>query len=138
MSLGGYVAEQVIFGDITTGPSNDLQVATSLARAMVTRWGMSEEFGPVALESDGGHTMFGQGVNDREYSEKVSGMIDAEVSKIMNDSLAKAKEIVTEKRSVLEAIARKLIEVETLEQAEFNEIIIANGIMPKKKEDTKA
>lgn len=134
MSLGGYVAEQAVFGDITTGPSNDLQVATSLARAMVTRWGMSDEFGPVALESDGGHTMFGQGVNDREYSEKVSGMIDAEVSKIINNSLAKAREIITEKRNVLDAIARKLIEVETLEQAEYNEIIIANGIMPKKKD----
>ena len=135
MSLGGYVAEQTVFGDITTGPSNDLQVATALARAMVTRWGMSEEFGPVALESDGGRTMFGQGVSDKEYSEKVSGMIDAEVSKIMNDSLTKAKEIINEKRNVLDAIAHKLIEVETLEQAEYNEIIIANGIIPKKKDD---
>jgi len=137
MSLGGYVAEQTVFGDITTGPSNDLQVATALARAMVTRWGMSEEFGPVALESDGGRTMFGQGVSDKEYSEKVSGMIDAEVSKIMNDSLVKAKEIINEKRNVLDAIAHKLIEVETLEQAEYNEIIIANGIIPKKKEEVK-
>jgi len=137
MSLGGYVAEQTVFGDITTGPSNDLQVATALARAMVTRWGMSEEFGPVALESDGGRTMFGQGVSDKEYSEKVSGMIDAEVSKIMNDSLTKAKEIINEKRNVLDAIAHKLIEVETLEQAEYNEIIIANGIIPKKKEEVK-
>lgn len=135
MSLGGYVAEQAVFGDITTGPSNDLQVATALARAMVTRWGMSETFGPVALESDGGRTMFGQGVNDKEYSEKVSGMIDTEVSKIMNDSLSKAKEIINEKRNVLDIIARKLIEVETLEQAEYNELILANGIIPKKKEE---
>ena len=63
MSLGGYVAEEMIFGDITTGPSNDLQVATNLARAMVTRWGMSDTIGPIALESDGGKTMFGRGVN---------------------------------------------------------------------------
>jgi cell division protease FtsH len=69
VSLGGYVAEKMIFGDITTGPSNDLQVATSLARAMVTRWGMSDTIGPIALESDGGKTLFGQGVNDKEYSE---------------------------------------------------------------------
>jgi len=134
MSLGGYVAEEMVFGDITTGPSNDLQVATNLARAMVTRWGMSDEIGPIALESDDGRTMFGQGVNDKEYSEKVSSTIDGEVSKIMNNAFVKAKEILTEKRNVLDIIAKKLIEVETLEQNEYNELIIANGILPKKKE----
>ena len=134
MSLGGYVAEEMVFGDITTGPSNDLQVATSLARAMVTRWGMSEEIGPIALESDGGRTMFGQGVNDKEYSERVSALIDGEVSKIMNNAFTVAKKVLTEKRKILDAIANKLIEVETLEQAEYNEIIIANGIVPKRKD----
>ena len=133
MSLGGYVAEEMVFGDITTGPSNDLQVATSLARAMVTRWGMSSEIGPIALESDGGRTMFGQGGNDKEYSERVSALIDGEVSKIMNNAFAVAKQVLTEKRKVLDAIASKLIEVETLEQAEYNEIIVANGIVPKKR-----
>jgi len=137
MSLGGYVAEEMVFGDITTGPSNDLQVATNLARAMVTRWGMSDEIGPIALESDDGRTMFGQGVNDREYSEKVSSLIDSEVSKIMNNALAKAKEILLEKRSVLDLIAKKLVEVETLEQAEYNQLIIASGILPKVKEKLK-
>jgi cell division protease FtsH len=134
MSLGGYVAEEMVFGDITTGPSNDLQVATSLARAMVTRWGMSTEIGPIALENDGGQVMFGQGVNEKEYSEKVSSIIDSEVSKIMNGAFAKAKEILTEKRNILDIIAKKLVEVETLEQAEYNELIIASGIIPKKKE----
>ncbi|HLP86827.1 MAG TPA: ATP-dependent zinc metalloprotease FtsH [Candidatus Paceibacterota bacterium] len=134
MSLGGYVAEEMTFGDITTGPSNDLQVATGLARAMVTRWGMSEEIGPIALENDGGQVMYGQGMNDKEYSEKVSSLIDAEVSKIMNNSLALARKILTEKNKVLEAIAMKLIEVETLEQKEYNELITANGIIPKKKD----
>jgi len=134
MSLGGYVAEEMVFGDITTGPSNDLQVATNLARAMVTRWGMSTEIGPIALESDDGRTMFGQGVNDKEYSERVSALIDSEVAKIINNSFASAKEILSGKRKVLDIIAKKLIEVETLEQAEYNELIIANGIIPKKKE----
>ncbi|MCX6754211.1 MAG: cell division protein FtsH, partial [Candidatus Nomurabacteria bacterium] len=134
MSLGGYVAEEMVFGDITTGPSNDLQVATNLARAMVTRWGMSDEIGPIALESDGGRTMFGQGVNEREYSERVSALIDGEVSKIMNNAFAVAKKVLTDKRKVLDSIALKLVEVETLEQAEYNELIIANGIFPKKKE----
>ena len=137
MSLGGYVAEQMIFDDVTTGPSNDLQVATNLARAMVTRWGMSDEIGPIALESDDGRTMFGQGVNDKEYSEKVSSLIDSEVSKIMNEAFKKAEGILSDKRKVLDLIASKLIEVETLEQKEYNELIIANGIIPKVKEDIK-
>lgn len=135
MAMGGYAAEQMIFGDITTGPSNDLQVATSMARAMVTRWGMSDEIGPIALENDGGRAMFGRGVEGDEYSERVSAMIDAEVSKIMNNALSVASKILTEKRKVLDAIASKLIEVETLEQEEYNQIIIANGIIPKEKKE---
>jgi len=131
MSLGGYVAEEMVFGDITTGPSNDLQVATNLARAMVTRWGMSDEIGPIALESDGGKTMFGRGVDDKDYSERVSAVIDSAVSKIMNNAFALAKKVLSEKRTVLDAIAKKLIEVETLEQEEYNQLIIANGILPK-------
>jgi cell division protease FtsH len=137
MSLGGYVAEEMIFGDITTGPSNDLQVATNLARAMVTRWGMSTTIGPIALESDGGKTMFGRGVNDNEYSERVSGLIDEEVSKIMNNAFEVARSVLTEKREVLDAIAKKLIEVETLEQDEYNEVIKSFGIQPKLREETK-
>ncbi len=135
MSLGGYVAEQMIFGDITTGPSNDLQVATSLARAMVTRWGMSDEFGPIALESDGGQTMFGRGVEEKDYSEAVSAKIDSEVKRIMNDAFTSARTVLTEHRKALDAIAGKLIEVETLEQDEYEKIIIAHGILPKKKEE---
>lgn len=137
MSLGGYVAEEMIFGDITTGPSNDLQVATNLARAMVTRWGMSTTIGPIALESDGGKTMFGRGVNDNEYSERVSGLIDEEVSKIMNNAFEVARNVLTEKREVLDAIANKLIEVETLEQDEYNEVIKSFGIQPKLREEIK-
>ncbi len=134
MSLGGYVTEQLIFGDVTTGPSNDLQVATSLARAMVTRWGMSDSLGPIAYNKDGGRDVFGQSIGKNEYSEKTGDQIDAEVYKIMNESMEKAKQIVTDKRATLDAIAHKLIEVETLEQREFNELLLANGIMPKKKE----
>ncbi len=133
VSLGGYVAEKMIFGDITTGPSNDLQVATNLARAMVTRWGMSDAIGPIALESDGGRTMFGQGVDDKEYSEKVGALIDSEIEKIIKDSHSRAIEEITKHRKVLDAIAAKLIEVETLEQVEYDAVIIANGIIPKRK-----
>ncbi len=134
MAMGGYAAEQMIFGDITTGPSNDLQVATGMARAMVTRWGMSDEIGPIALESDGGRTMFGRGVNDQEYSERVSALIDGEVSKIMNNALVVANKVLTDYRNVLDAIANKLVEVETLEQDEYNEIIKSHGIVLKTKD----
>ncbi|HRH31423.1 MAG TPA: cell division protein FtsH, partial [Candidatus Paceibacterota bacterium] len=135
VSLGGYVTEKLIFGDITTGPSNDLQVSTNLARAMVTRWGMSDAIGPIALESDGGRPLSGMGSNGNsngEHSEKIGALIDTEVEKIMKDCHQRAIEEITKHRKVLDAIAIKLIEVETLEQEEYDKIIIANGILPKK------
>jgi len=135
VSLGGYVTEKKIFNDLTTGSSNDLQVATALARNMVTRYGMSEKMGPIAFEGDGGRAMFGRGVEGNEYSEKVGIEIDAEVSKIMTDAEHKVEKIITEKKDALKAIAEKLMEVETIERAEFENLIIAHGIVPKKKQD---
>ena len=134
VSLGGYVVEQMIFGDVTTGPSSDLQVASAIARDMVTKYGMSETLGPIALEGAGGQTLFGRGLNEKEYSEAVSAKIDAEISKIINDALKTAKDVLTKNKKALDAIAKKLIEVETLEQEEYEKVIIAFGIMPKKKE----
>lgn len=131
MSLGGYVAEELVFGDVTTGPSNDLQVLSNLARAMVTRWGMSELIGPRALENDGGRPMFGMGVESKEYSEKMSAVIDGEVERIIKEGFQKAKDVLTKHRKVLDAIAQKLIEVETLEQDEYNALISSHGIAPK-------
>lgn len=132
MSLGGYVAEKMIFGDVTTGPSSDLQVCTRLARAMVTKWGMSEEIGPIALEGHDSEVMYGRGFTDREHSEKMTSVVDAEVKKIIDDSLKVAEKVLSEKRDVLDAIANALIEKETLEQKEYNEIIEKFGIVPKK------
>jgi cell division protease FtsH len=134
MAMGGYAAEKMIFGDITTGPSNDLQVATGLAHAMVTRWGMSDEIGPVALESDGGKAMFGDSGQMGEMSDVTSQKVGVEVKKIMDHALVVANGVLTEHRKVLDAIAKKLIEVETLEQKEYNDLIIAHGITPKTKE----
>jgi len=133
MSLGGYVAEKMIFGDLTTGPSNDLQVSTALARDMVTKYGMSDKMGPVALEGAGGRVLFGRGMDDREFSERVGSEVDAEVSRIMNEALKKAEDILKKNRKALDAIAHKLIEVENIEQAEYENIILAFGIKPKKK-----
>ncbi|MCH7552268.1 ATP-dependent zinc metalloprotease FtsH [Patescibacteria group bacterium] len=136
VSLGGYVAERLVFDDLTTGPSNDLQVLTALARSMVTKYGMSEKMGPIALEGEGGRALFGTGVEGKEYSQKVSADIDAEVEQIINEAYKKAEKILTEHRGALDAIANKLIEVESLEREEFEKVLIANGITPKKPEES--
>jgi len=133
MSLGGYVAEKMIFGDITTGASNDLQVSTALARDMVTKYGMSDKIGPIALESAGGRVLFGMGVSDREYSEKVAADIDAEVSKIMTEARTRAEQTLAEHKKAFEAVSKRLIEAETIEREEYEKIIVAQGI-PLKRE----
>ncbi|MBI2086959.1 MAG: ATP-dependent zinc metalloprotease FtsH [Candidatus Zambryskibacteria bacterium] len=135
VGLGGYVVEKNIFGDVTTGPSNDLQITTALARDMVTKYGMSDKMGPIALEAASGKPLFGMGVGDRDYSEVVGAAIDAEVSSIMSDAMKKVEKIIKEHRKVLDAIALRLIEVETIEQKEFEDILITHGITPKKKKD---
>ena len=91
--------------------------------------------GPIALEAASGKPIFGLGVGDKEYSEKVGAEIDAEVSKIMNEAKKKVEKIIKEHRKVLDAVARRLIEVEIIEQKEFEEILVAHGIVPKKKKD---
>ena len=134
MGLGGYVTEKMIFGDITTGPSNDLQVTTALARDMVTKYGMSDRVGAQALEMPSGQVLFGQSVAD-EYSERMASIIDEEVDLIMREALAKAEKIIKKHKKLLDAIAKRLIEVETIEREEFDNILIAHGIAPKKKLD---
>ncbi len=136
MALGGYVAEKMIFGDITTGPSSDLQVATNMAKAMVTRWGMSDLIGPIALVSGGGRAGWNE-TREEGYSEAVSAKVDSEISRIIDDGLKSAEKVLVENKKALDAIAAKLVEVETLEQDEYEKIIIAHGIMPKKIEEVK-
>lgn len=133
MSLGGYVAEKEIFGDITTGPSNDLQVATAMARDMVTKYGMST-LGPVALESDGA-ALYGRGMYGKEYSEAFGQKIDDEVKRIMDEAWGRARKIIIDKREALTTIAEELIRVENIEQADFEKLLIMHGIQPKKKEE---
>ncbi|MBP9669671.1 MAG: ATP-dependent zinc metalloprotease FtsH [Candidatus Pacebacteria bacterium] len=136
VSLGGYIAEKEVFGDLTTGASNDLQVLTSLARDMVTRFGMSQKVGPMALESGGGRPIFGgNGVDGNEHSEEVAALIDSEVKHIIQGAYKKAEDIITQYRPVLNSIAKVLVEKETIERADFEALLVANGITPKKKED---
>ena len=126
-TLGGYVAEEMLFDDVTTGPSNDLMVITAMAREMVTRSGMSDKLGPVA---------FGErALGNEPYSEHVAMQIDAEVSKIIDTAKARAKKVITEHRKALDAIAKELTEKETIERSEFEKILIVNGITPKKREE---
>jgi len=135
VSLGGYIAEKMVFDDVTTGPSNDLQVLTNLARNMVTRWGMSDKLGTVALEGNDGKALFGAGVNGREYSEKISSEIDAEVKGIIDGAHKIATDVLTKHRPVLNAIAQRLMEKETIERAEFEDMLREHNIVVKKKED---
>lgn len=126
-TLGGYVAEEMLFNDVTTGPSNDLMVITALARDMVVRYGMSEKLGPIAF----GERQLG----NEPYSEHVAAQIDAEVARIIVEAKARAKDVISEHRDALDAIASELIEKETIERSEFEKILIANGITPKKREE---
>jgi cell division protease FtsH len=125
----------MVFGDITTGAANDLQVLSALARDMVTRYGMSEKFGPVAFDPAMGRTLFGTGLEGSEQSQEVAAQIDAEVRKIIEGAKKRAEDVLKKYRKALNAIAKKLVEVETIEQEEFEKILIGNGITPKKKED---
>lgn len=135
VSLGGYIAEKMIFDDVTTGASNDLQVLTALARDMVTRYGMSEKMGTIAYESAQGRVLFGGGVEGGEVSQEVAAQIDAEVKRIIDAAHKKAEGVLKKYHKALDAIAEKLVEVETIERDDFEKLLIANGITPKKKED---
>ncbi|MCR4275818.1 MAG: ATP-dependent zinc metalloprotease FtsH [Candidatus Parcubacteria bacterium] len=126
-TLGGYVAEEMLFDDVTTGPSNDLAVITAIARDMVVRYGMSDKLGPIAF----GDRQLG----NEPYSEQVAAQIDAEVSRIIDEAKVRAKKVISEHRGALDAIAKELIEKETIERSEFEKILIANGITPKKNEE---
>jgi cell division protease FtsH len=130
MSMGGYAAEQLVFGDNTTGASNDIQVATDTARNMVTKWGMSPEIGPVALESPEGRVLYNYGPDNDTHSQKTQEVIDAEIKRILHEGREKAKEILGKHRDALDAVAEALLQHETLEQKEYFEIIKQYGIEP--------
>jgi cell division protease FtsH len=119
-ALGGRAAEEIVFGDITTGASNDLERVTQMARAMVTRYGMSEKLGPMVYGKKEELVFLGKEIGEqRDYSDAVAQEIDDEVRQIINDAYATAKRLLTENREKLDSIARRLIEVETLDAEEF-------------------
>ena len=118
--LGGRAAEELMFDDITSGASNDIERVTGLARSMVTRLGMSEAMGTIVYGKKEEMIFLGREISEqRDYSESIAEKIDAEVRRIVDESYAKAKSILNEYRDKLDLIAQKLIEVETLSREEF-------------------
>lgn len=128
MTLGGYVTEEMVFGDLSTGPSNDLQVVANLARDMVTKYGMSDKLGPIALEGHGGRLIGGGYAEDRGYSNEIAKAIDDEVARIVEEGKQKAREVLTKYRPALDAISKKLAEVETLEREEYEALLKQHGV----------
>ena len=121
VSLGGRVAEEQIFDDITTGASQDIRQATAIAKSMITKFGMSERLGLINYDNDSDGVFIGRdfGHTSRGYGEKVAGTIDEEVKRIIDECYLKAKAILEEHQSVLEACAQLLLEKEKITRSEF-------------------
>ena len=133
MAFGGYAAELEIYGDVSTGPSGDLQQITSMARDMVVKYGMSEVVGPIAIESDEKKVIYGNLSDSKNIiGEDIANKVDDEIKKICEEGLNTAKRIVKEKRNVLEFITKELMEKENIEREDFEKILILHGIEPKK------
>jgi cell division protease FtsH len=123
-SLGGHVAEQLIFGDVTTGASNDIERSTAIARTMVTQYGMSEKLGPIALGKKDELVFLGREIGEqRNYSEAVAQEIDAEVRNLINRAYNVAREILIKHKDKLVTVSEKLITEETIEGPFFDEIM---------------
>lgn len=125
VSLGGRIAEELIFDDITTGASQDIKHATAVARSMVTRYGFSGEIGMVNYETDDGEVFIGRDLaHTRSYSENVANSIDAEVRRIIDECYAEAKRLLTEYANVLHSCAALLIEKERIGREEFEALFV--------------
>jgi cell division protease FtsH len=121
--MGGRAAEEIVFNDITSGASNDLERATKMARTMVTRLGMSNDLGPMTYGQKEELIFLGREISERrDYSEAVAEQIDKEVRIMVYDAYEKAKKILLQYREALDSIAIKLLEVETLSRDEFEAI----------------
>jgi cell division protease FtsH len=122
--LGGRVAEEMVFGDVSTGAQNDLQKATEIARTMVTQFGMSEKIGLVSLEGSRTPLFLPvQGQAQKEYSEETARTIDQEVKKILSETHVKVREILGTHRQTLEQLAKLLLEKEVIERPELQAIL---------------
>ena len=126
VSLGGRIAEEIIFDDITTGASSDIKKATKVARAMVTRFGMSENIGVINYDENDNEVFIGRDLaHTRSHSEAVAGAIDAEVKSIIDDCYKKAKDIIMQNENVLHSCAKLLLEKEKINRQEFEALFEA-------------
>jgi cell division protease FtsH len=124
MTLGGYVVEQTIFGDISTGPASDLRQATHIAKDMVTRYGMSEKLGPRTFGEREELIFLGREIHEQQdYSDKTAEEIDKEVIDLVNEAKKRAEEIITTKREKLDKLVEVLLVKETVEQEELKEVL---------------
>ena len=127
VDLGGRVAEELVFDDITTGASQDIKQATKLARDMITKYGMSENVGLVCYSDDDEEVFIGRDLaHHRSYSEGIAAEIDAEVKRIISDAYDKAKQMIMENRDVLDQCAELLLEKEKISREEFEELFVQN------------
>jgi cell division protease FtsH len=126
-ALGGWVAERLIFGDVSTGASNDIEKATGIARGMVTTYGMSEKLGPLALGQADSGGFLGASGETRAYSERVAEAIDAEVSALLDAGMRQAESILVRHQAVLDALAARLLEDETIEGDDLEQIFQGAG-----------
>ncbi len=123
VDLGGRIAEEIIFGDITTGASQDIKQATATARAMVTQYGMSDRVGMINYDNDGDEVFIGRDLaHAKSYGNEVANAIDGEVKRIIDECYAKAKEIILAHEDVLHACCKLLIEKEKIDQHEFESL----------------
>jgi cell division protease FtsH len=124
LTLGGRTAEEVVFGEITTGAANDLEKATSIAKQMVMRWGMSEKLGPRVLGHNQAQPFLGREFSQEpDYSEEVAREIDSEIRRIIEEAHKRARDILGEHREQLDRVAKILIDRETLERREFEALL---------------
>jgi cell division protease FtsH len=122
--LGGRVAEEIVFGEVSTGASNDFERATNLARRMVTEFGMSEKLGPMQFGQSHGQVFLGRDIqNEPNYSDAIAYEIDTEIQRIIKECYERCKQILTEKRDQLELVAQTLLKVETLEADQIKALI---------------
>jgi cell division protease FtsH len=122
--MGGRVAEEIVFGDITSGAENDIQRATQMARRMVTQWGMSEKVGTVTMGHKEELVFLGRDLGEqRTYSEEVAAVIDEEIRSIINHGYQTAKAILTRQRAKMDAVVERLKEVETIDGKELDDIL---------------
>jgi len=128
IAMGGRAAEEIIFDEFTTGASNDIQQATEMARNMITRWGMSESFGPIVLDNDDQQMVFGREIGaEREYSEDTAEKIDVELRTLIARQYDRAKELLRDNISVLHRVAELLLEEEVLDGSRIVELAKAPG-----------